>query len=305
MAMMCSSVRKAKPTHPTGDPNFTVMQPFPAAVDEFEADPFLMCDEIGPSISQGKSEDPDHFPVDWHPHYGMDVLSYITEGTGRHADSLGNRGEFASPGFQWMSVGSGVEHAEGGGTPAGERKHGFQIWVNVPGANKSDDPRYGTEPPENMVDIELPQGGLARVIAGELEGRRGPFRTVQSVQIIHFELPPGLTHRHVVPDSMGTCLVYIFRGDAVVSGEQVPTRHVAVLDASDRRAREVSIAAGTDGAAAIMFAGERIGEPIAWHGPFVAGNKTELRKIFSDFQRGMFPLKRVAWDYRRAAARPK
>jgi redox-sensitive bicupin YhaK (pirin superfamily) len=79
-------------------------------------------------------EDPDEFPVGWHPHKGQDVLTYLIEGVGRHADSLGNRGEFTAPGLQWMATGSGVEHAEGGGTPAGQRMEGFQIWVRTTSA---------------------------------------------------------------------------------------------------------------------------------------------------------------------------
>src|SRR3989338_2516513 len=122
----------AKKTYPTGDPRFSVMQAFPAAIPATESDPFLMCDHFGPTISKGLATDPDEFPIDWHPHRGMDILTYMTEGIGRHGDSLGNREEFNSPGMQWISVGSGIEHAEGGGTPAGETQTGYQIWVNVP-----------------------------------------------------------------------------------------------------------------------------------------------------------------------------
>ncbi len=110
--MRCKAVRKAQKTHPTGDPKFSVMQAFPAAVSEVEADPFLMCDHFGPAVSTAKVTDPDEFPVDWHPHRGFDIMTYLIEGVGRHADSMGNRGEYASPGMQWISTGSGIEHAE-------------------------------------------------------------------------------------------------------------------------------------------------------------------------------------------------
>ena len=191
------------------------MQPFPAAISERDADPFLMCDEFGPTVSSGKETDPaarpfkslsnrllqlalhfeDRFPVGWHPHMGMDIMTYIREGRGRHADSLGNREEFDSPGFQWISVGSGIEHAEGGGTPNGERQHGFQIWLNVPKANKADDPkpfgsiwpvvfksdlRYGTVKPELLTEFDLKGGaGRARLLAGPYSGQDrsiGPIR---------------------------------------------------------------------------------------------------------------------------------
>jgi redox-sensitive bicupin YhaK (pirin superfamily) len=94
------AVKKAQKAFPTGDPKFCVMQPFPAAFTAEESDPFLMCDRFGPVTSTQTVSDPDHFPVAWHPHRGMDICTYLTEGISRHADSLGNRGTFASPGLQ-------------------------------------------------------------------------------------------------------------------------------------------------------------------------------------------------------------
>lgn len=302
-AMRCIATGAAQRTHPTGDPKFAVMQPFPSTFPPEDTDPFLMCDEIGPVVSKGKSDDPDDFPVGWHPHFGMDILSYMKQGVGRHADSLGNRGEFQSPGFQWMSVGSGVEHAEGGGTPAGEAKHGFQIWINVPREHKNDDPRYGTEQPENMVDLPLP-GGSARLLSGELDGRTGPFKTVQPVQMVDIELLPGAEHTHSIPIELDTCLVYVYRGEAIVSGELVSAQHIARFDSTDPDARDLTFTAGVDGMGAMIFAGKRIGETIAWHGPMVASSQAELNKVFNDVRAGRFPPKRVPWNYRRASARP-
>ena len=122
-------VRNANRATPTGDPSFVVQQSMPGPVSEEEADPFLMCDEFGPTVSQGAhgTDSDGGFTVPWHPHHGMEILSYMISGRGRHADSLGNREVFRSPGFQWLSVGSGIEHAEGGGTPAGESERGLQI----------------------------------------------------------------------------------------------------------------------------------------------------------------------------------
>ena len=109
-------VRNANRATPTGDPSFVVQQSMPGPVSEEEADPFLMCDEFGPTVSQGAhgTDSDSGFTVPWHPHHGMEILSYMISGRGRHADSLGNREVFRSPGFQWLSVGSGIEHAEGG-----------------------------------------------------------------------------------------------------------------------------------------------------------------------------------------------
>ena len=124
----------------------------------------------------------------------MDILSYIVEGCGRHADSLGNREVYASPGFQWMSVGSGVEHAEGGGTPAGERTHGFQIWLKMPRAKMGDAPRYGTVEPSAITTVDLDgNGSVARVIAGPFRDATGPASFAVTVQIVDVDLRPGFS----------------------------------------------------------------------------------------------------------------
>jgi redox-sensitive bicupin YhaK (pirin superfamily) len=121
-AMNFMAVQKVAPhgvTHPFGDER-SVYQAFPAAIPKEQADPFLMFDAIE---STGKASNEDEFPVNWHPHRGFDIASYLRSGTGRHADSLGNRETYETPGMQWMSTGSGVEHAEGGANDMGQRVH--------------------------------------------------------------------------------------------------------------------------------------------------------------------------------------
>merc|ERR1719353_676927 len=106
---------------------------------------------------------------------------------GRHADSMGNRETFRSPGFQWLSVGSGIEHAEGGGTPLGERTHGFQIWLRMPIQRMEDDPRYGTVNPSEIPMVKLDKG-LVRIIAGQLDNVVGPAQFAVTVQMLDVEL---------------------------------------------------------------------------------------------------------------------
>merc|ERR1719160_2259289 len=189
----------------------------PGAIPESECDPFLMCDEFGPTPSKGgHGNDTDEgFDVAWHPHHGMDILSYFVEGKGRHADSLGNRETFDSPGFQWLSVGSGIEHAEGGGTPAGERTHGFQIWLRMPAASREDDPRYGTVNPADIPIVQLEKGQV-RVIAGSLDGVQGPARYAVTVQILDVELGPGEEWSYSCPDNMDNVIFYAFKGSATI-----------------------------------------------------------------------------------------
>lgn len=317
--MSVASIRKAKVAHPTGDPKFEVMQPFPSAFAAEETDPFLMCDFYD-LISKGVETDPDKFPVDWHPHRGMDILSYLISGRGRHADSLGNREEYPSPGMQWMSVGSGVEHAEGGGTPAGEHHTGFQIWINVPSARKLDPPRYGTEAPENIPVVEVPcaanDNGVAneicanaRVLAGELNGRVGPFKTVAKVQVIdYFDIKSNGTVLHTVVSDLDNCLIYAYRGRGVINGvHSINTHDLAQLDAQDAQSSRVfSVRAiGEEGLSIMVFSGQRLHQQIAWRGPFVMTTDHELRETISDYRRGAFPVERVAWNYKRVDAKPK
>lgn len=301
--MRCIEVLAAQTAHPTGDPKFAVQQPFPAAISAEQADPFLMCDEFGPTVSTGREEDPDSFPIAWHPHIGMDIMTYLRQGRGRHADSLGNREEFESPGFQWCSVGSGIMHAEGGGDSEGSMQHGFQIWVNVPKDRKNDDPRYGTEPPENVPLLQYPQV-VARLLAGEVGEARGPFQTVQPVQMIDFELEPGAEHSHSVPPELDNAMLYVYQGSGRVAGQAITGQRIARFCADDPASREIQIISGTEGLKAIFFAGKRINEPIVWHGPFVMSSRADLQQAFRTFQSGDFPPKRVPWDYERLDAFP-
>eukprot|EP00946_MAST-07B_sp_MAST-7B-sp1_P004865 g4865.t1 len=299
-------VRDSKIAYPTGNPNFSVVQPFPSAFGEQETDPFLMCDEFGPTVSKGAIQDPDEFPVGWHPHVGMDICTYMREGVGRHADSLGNRGNFSSPGFQWISVGSGIEHAEGGGTPAGETTHGFQLWVNVPRARKNDDPRYGTEDQSSMPQLQVAENSKVTVIAGPLQGSNGPFMTAQPVQICDYEIGAGESCTHTVPGGMETVLVYVYKGNGSLAGTTVTEKQVAKLARGDTSCDgQFTLQAGDEGSMhVLLFSGKRLGEPIAWHGPFVMSSRRELQKAFEDYQMRRIPRVRAEWDYKRASAAP-
>merc|ERR1712124_164830 len=136
------------------------------------------------------------------------------KGTGRHGDSLGNRGTFSAPGMQWMSVGSGVEHAEGGANEKGEESQGFQIWINVPSQHKMDDPDYGTVGNEEMPVEQVGKNSQARILAGEAPGKTlsGPFRTKQPVQMIDFELQENDTVEFDVTDGLDTVILYVYEG---------------------------------------------------------------------------------------------
>lgn len=299
--MAVASVRLAKKSYPTGNPKFSVMAALPQSHAE-ESDPFLMCDYYE-ERSKGVAKHPDDFPIDWHPHRGMDLLSYLKQGVGRHGDSLGNREVFATPGIQWTSAGSGIEHAEGGGTPEGHNVEGFQIWVNVPSARKMDDPRYGTNPREDLPEIEYP-GVSARLLAGSLDGHKGPFITVQDIQIIDFTFAPLASHRHSVPVALDNALFYVSKGSGTINGVDVCTNQVIRLDGSNPLHRGVSISSSASGLTVLCMAGKRLNQPIAWHGPFVMTTHEEIRQTIAEYRRGTFLRKRAPWDFKVVATRP-
>ena len=306
LLMSVLAVRPAQVSHPTGDPSFAVMQAFPSAFTAQEADPFLMADLFGPKRSEGPPADPDEFPIGWHPHRGMDIATYLVQGRGRHADSLGNRGSYSAPGMQWVSVGSGIEHAEAFETPAGDETMGFQIWVNVPSARKMADPRYGTVHPNELPLVQLGHGATARVLAGTTAGVTGPFATVQPLQMIDLTLPAGATVEHEVPAELNNALAFVFRGAAKVGdGQSLRVHDVVRFDATDPARRTLRItAAGAAGASVLLFAGRRLEQPIAWRGPFVMTTDAELAQTMAEYRRGAFPPVRVVWDYRRLEAFP-
>jgi redox-sensitive bicupin YhaK (pirin superfamily) len=298
-------VRDAKTAYPTGDPSFAVKQCFPAAIDQEESDPFLMCDEFGPSLSKGMhGDDSDEgFDVPWHPHHGMDILSYIIEGRGRHADSMGNRESFDSPGFQWLSVGSGIEHAEGGGTPAGQHTHGFQIWMRMPTEKMEQDPEYGIVQPDEIPIVPL-DNGQVRVIAGSVGEVKGPARFAVTAQILDVEVQAGGEWLYTCPDNMDNAMFYAFKGSATVNGStQFKSRQICRFNTSGPRT--VSVVAGQEGFRMMVFTGKMTKENIIWHGPFVCSSRQNLRECFAKFQNGQLPSKRVDWDYKDIRKKPK
>ena len=315
-------VRAAKVSYPSGDPNFSVMQAFPSGFTAEESDPFLMLDDFGPEVAKAPvSEDtPDIFPLGWHPHRGMSVITYMTRGVGRHGDSMGNRESFEAPGMQWVTAGSGIEHAEGGGTPLGEWMQGFQIWVNLPAKHKMADPVYGTEPPGSLPLLKFGKDGVdgsARLLAGPMNGQMGPLKTQARIQMVDFVLPVIEGHKavdHILPPGLDNVLIYVYSGSARINGELVPDKHVIRLEPTEA-SRTLTLQAADDAPEVttdtgfgtghavkmLLFAGKKLNEPIAWHGPIVMNTQNELRTAFREYHEGTFLKKRFPGDYKSKA----
>ncbi len=262
---------------------FTVRRPLPTRGLDY-LDPLLMLDELGP-VTYGPGQAigaPDH------PHRGFETVSYILDGEAAHADSAGHAGTLGPGDVQWMTAGAGVVHRE---MPSlamqrdGGRMHGFQLWVNLPAALKRTPPRY-QEIPAATIPKATSADGLAHVavLAGEALGARAVIQTHTPILYQHWRLSPGaaVTLPLPVDHNVG---VYVFEGEAIVSGQRVQAGQLAVLGAGT----DLSLAA--EGAAqALVLGGRPLGEPVAWGGPFVMNTREEVMQAYRDYSAGKMGL---------------
>lgn len=262
---------------------FVVRRPFPTAtVDSF--DPFLLLDEMGPVV-YGPGEAigaPDH------PHRGFETVTYMLDGAMEHRDSTGAVGVIRPGAVQWMTAGAGVVHSE---MPTedlrrrGGRSHGFQIWVNLPAADKMTPPKYQGFEADEFTRADLPGGGVLRVLAGTVAGQTGPVRTTIPITYAHATLAPGDTVDWTVANGE-TALVHVFDGAATVNATDATSGQLVVLERSSGIVR-VSVSEGADeGADVLLLGGQPIGEPVARYGPFVMNTREELVEAFDDFKAG-------------------
>jgi len=238
-------------------------------------DPFLLLDEI-------HSDRPDDYLAGFptHPHRGFETVTYMLEGAMEHRDSLGNHGHLGPGSVQWMTAGHGIVHSE---MPKQENglMWGYQLWVNLPAAQKLVRPRYQDLAPERVVDLEL-GGARVRLVAGELSGRKGPVEgIVTAPQMLDVRLGEGGRFETEVPRDHNA-FVYQIEGSALLGPEGVRVRagQLAVLDEGDRFE-----AKGGPGRF-LLLAGRPIGEPVARYGPFVMNTRAEIQQAVDDYRAG-------------------
>lgn len=262
-------------------------------------DPFLLLDDF-------RSDDPDDYLAGfpWHPHRGIETITYVLAGAVDHGDSLGNRGSLGAGDVQWMTSGSGILHQE---MPRGDthgRMHGFQLWANLPSALKMTTPRYQDVAAKDIPEVVDDDGTRVRVVCGEFWGKTGPVDGVASdPQYLDVSIPPGQRARLPVERSQQV-FVYVFAGSGsfrdastprAVATESVspageigdePTgnRSLVLFDAGD----EVSVQAGGDGIRFLLVSGKPLEEPVAWRGPIVMNTQEELLRAFSELRDGSF-----------------
>ncbi|MBV6700619.1 pirin family protein [Kitasatospora aureofaciens] len=269
---------------------FPVRRAF-AKINTKYLDPFIMMDQMG-EVEYAAGE-PKGTP--WHPHRGFETVTYLIDGEFIHKDSHGGGGHLGGGDTQWMTAGSGILHIE---TPpeslvlTGGLFHGIQLWVNLPGADKMTAPRYQDIHGGHVKLLSTPDGGaILRLIAGELDGHRGPGVTHTPITLLHASITPGaqvtLPWR---PDF--NALAYVLNGDGTVGAERRPIRtgQAAVFGEGDTitvsaDARQDSRHPNLD---VIILGGQPIREPVAWYGPFVMNSHRELEQAMRDFQDGRF-----------------
>jgi redox-sensitive bicupin YhaK (pirin superfamily) len=264
-----------------------------------ELDPFLLLDAF-------RSENPDDYRrgFPWHPHRGIETITYIIDGEVEHGDSLGNRGLIMAGDVQWMTAGGGIIHQE---MPKGDQRGsmwGFQLWANLPAANKMMDPRYQEVKAAQIPRATTPDGATVRVICGDVAGVRGPVREiVTDPELFDVSVPAGKTFTHPVKEGH-TVFAYVMEGEGYFDRGRDPYARegggegwfdlkpecrlgpdsVVLYGPGDA----VSVAADRIPVRFLMASGRPIGEPVAWYGPIVMNTRDELRRAFEQFERGTF-----------------
>ena len=263
-------------------------------------DPFLLFDDF-------RNEHPQDYlkGFPWHPHRGIETITYVLSGSVEHGDSLGNTGTLTGGDVQWMTAGSGIMHQEmPQGSDSGQM-HGFQLWANLPGSLKMTAPRYQDVKSADIPVITDDDGTRVKVIVGDFWGRRGPVDGIAAdPQYLDISVPAGVKKTFSI-DTYRRAFAYVFQGagqfaDASAPGgvlleKEVMGQEVNIRDLSGDRTLvrfgtgdEVTVQAGPDGIRFLLISGAPIQEPIAWHGPIVMNTQDELRQAMSDLRNGTF-----------------
>jgi len=268
--------------------------------DTKATDPFLLLDDF-------RNERPEDYRAGfpWHPHRGIETITYVLAGNVEHGDSLGNRGNLGSGDVQWMTAGRGILHQEMPQGDAQGRMHGFQLWANLPSSLKMTAPRY-----QDVKAAEIPEavdddGTRVRIICGDFWGKRGPVEGVAAdPRYLDITVPPG--KRKVLPVEVERhAFAYVFEGSGnfraasqpfgvltekpdgateTVVREQTGNRSLVLFDSGD----EVVVQAGDEGIRFLLVSGKPIEEPVAWYGPIVMNTEAELQQAFTELRNGTF-----------------
>lgn len=268
--------------------------------DPEELDPFLMMDHF-------RNDDPRKYQAGfpWHPHRGIETITYVLSGAVEHQDSLGNTGNLGAGDVQWMTAGSGILHQEMPAPDAQGVNHGFQLWANLPRDLKMTDPRYQDVTAGEIPEIIDDDGTRVRVVIGSFWGKTGPVDGIAAdPMFLDITVPAGVKKTFPV-DTYRRAFAYVFEGAGAFADASQPTgvllekevagEEVNIRDMSGDRTLvrfgtgdEVTVQAGEKGVRFLLISGQPIQEPVAWHGPIVMNTQAELRQAFADLRNGTF-----------------
>jgi len=264
-------------------------------------DPFLLFDDF-------RNERPEDYVAGfpWHPHRGIETITYVLAGAVAHGDSLGNRGEMGPGDIQWMTAGRGILHQEMPRGDAQGRMHGFQLWANLPASLKMTAPRYQDVSSADVPEVTDDDGTHVRIVCGEFWGKKGPVEGVAAdPRYLDISVPPGRRRRFPVEASRHA-FAYVFAGSGTfrdasqglpVKTELVDAQGVegpTVYDATNRSlvlfdsGDEIVVQAGDEGIRFLLVSGRPLQEPVAWHGPIVMNTQAEIRQALTDLRDNTF-----------------
>ena len=265
-----------------------------------EFDPFLLFDDF-------RNDRPHDYMAGfpWHPHRGIETITYVLAGTVAHGDSLGNQGRLGAGDVQWMTAGRGILHQE---MPQGDeagRMHGFQLWANLPAALKMTAPRYQEVTAADIPEIVDDDGTRVKVVVGNFWGKRGPVDGIAADPMyLDISVPPG--RRKTLPvETTRHAFAYVFAGAGSFRDASAPQGvltdttgeidEAPVLDLSGNRTLilfdrgdEVTVQAGQEGVRFLLISGQPLGEPVAWHGPIVMNSREQIQQALADLRNGTF-----------------
>jgi redox-sensitive bicupin YhaK (pirin superfamily) len=265
-----------------------------------EFDPFLLLDDF-------RNDRPEDYRAGfpWHPHRGIETITYVLAGEVEHGDSLGNKGKMGAGDVQWMTAGSGILHQEMPKGDAQGRMHGFQLWANLPSSLKMTAPRYQDIPAMAIPDVVDDDGTRVRIVCGDFWGKKGPVEGVAAdPRYLDISVPPG--KRKTLSVEHGRhAFAYVFEGSGSFSDasksfgiltekdsptgerlvrERTGNRSLVVFDSGD----EITVQAGDEGIRFLLVSGKPIEEPVAWYGPIVMNTDAELQKAAAELRNGTF-----------------
>jgi redox-sensitive bicupin YhaK (pirin superfamily) len=268
--------------------------------DPSELDPFLLFDDF-------RNDFPAHFEkgFPWHPHRGIETITYVLNGTVDHGDSLGNKGTLGAGDVQWMTAGRGIMHQEMPHGNAAGQMHGFQLWGNLPSSQKMVAPRYQDVTAKDIPVVTDDDGTLVKIIVGNFWGKTGPVDGIAAdPQYLDIFVPAGVKKTFKI-DTYRRAFAYVFEGEGAFADASAPSgvllekevmgEEVNIRDMSGDRTLirfgtgdEVTVQAGEQGVRFLLISGAPIEEPVAWHGPIVMNTEDELRQAVRELRNGTF-----------------